>query len=248
MHEMYGTDSMPETAENVAEKYSISREDQDAFAMRSQVRAALAQDEGAFVSEIISVEIPQRRSDPIVFSEDEHLRKTSLAKLASLPPLIRQGGSVSAGNSSGVNDGAAAIMLMSGKACEEYGLTPRARVLGSSAAGVPPRIMGVGPVPAVQKLCSRIRVPVDAFDVIELNEAFASQALAVLRDLGLQDDAAHVNPNGGAIALGHPLGMSGTRLIGAVLVELERQQQKLGLATMCVGVGQGAALALERIV
>lgn len=245
MQQSFGTDSMPETAENVAEDYDVSREDQDAFALRSQERAARAQSNGTFSAEIVPVDVPQGKKAPILFAQDEHPRASSLDVLAALPTPFRKGGSVTAGNSSGVNDGAAALLLMSAEACKRHGLRPRARVLGASAAGVPPRVMGIGPVPAVERLCARIGKTVGDFDVVELNEAFASQALAVLRQLGLPDDAEHVNPNGGAIALGHPLGMSGARLVGTALMELERRKQKLGLATMCVGVGQGAALALE---
>ncbi|MFG6535185.1 3-oxoadipyl-CoA thiolase [Sulfitobacter sp. 1A15333] len=243
----FGIDSMPETAENVAEDFAISREDQDAFAARSQARAASAQASGRFSKEITPVTIPQRRGDNIVFDRDEHPRETTVETLSKLKTPFRQGGSVTAGNSSGVNDGAAATLIASSAACEAYGLTPRARVLGGASAGVAPRVMGVGPVPAVQKLMSRLGLSVEAFDVIELNEAFASQSLAVLRGLGLPDEADHVNPNGGAIALGHPLGMSGTRLVGTALIELEERQAQRALATMCVGVGQGEALAIERV-
>ncbi|MAN58864.1 MAG: 3-oxoadipyl-CoA thiolase [Flavobacteriaceae bacterium] len=243
----FGIDSMPETAENVAEDFSISREDQDAFAARSQARAARAQANGRFAKEIVPVPIPQRRGDDITFDRDEHPRETTVEILSKLKTPFRQGGSVTAGNSSGVNDGAAATLIASAAACKAYGLTPRARILGGASAGVAPRVMGIGPVPAVQKLLARLGLSIDAFDVIELNEAFASQSLAVLRGLGLTDDADHVNPNGGAIALGHPLGMSGTRLVGSALIELEEQQAHRALATMCVGVGQGEALAIERV-
>ncbi|MDF1668392.1 MAG: 3-oxoadipyl-CoA thiolase [Roseovarius sp.] len=243
----FGIDSMPETAENVAEDYDISRVDQDAFAARSQERAAKAQSSGRFAKEIAPVTIPQRRGDDIVFDRDEHPREASLEALSKLRAPFRQGGSVTAGNASGVNDGAAATLIASEAACKAYGLKPRARILGGASAGVTPRVMGIGPVPAVQKLLARLDQSIEAFDVIELNEAFASQSLAVLRGLGLSDDAEHVNPNGGAIALGHPLGMSGTRLIGTALVELEERDARLALATMCVGVGQGEALAIERV-
>ncbi|WP_297781836.1 3-oxoadipyl-CoA thiolase [uncultured Roseovarius sp.] len=243
----FGVDSMPETAENVAEDFEISRADQDAFAARSQARAAKARASGRFAREIAPVSIPQRGGDEIVFDRDEHPRETTVEILAKLKTPFRQGGSVTAGNSSGVNDGAAATLVASAAACEAYGLTPRARVLGGASAGVAPRVMGMGPVPAVQKLISRLGLSVENFDVIELNEAFASQSLAVLRGLGLPDDADHVNPNGGAIALGHPLGMSGTRLVGTALIELEEREAQRALATMCVGVGQGEALAIERV-
>jgi len=243
----FGIDSMPETAENVAEDFDISRADQDAFAFRSQERAAKAQSSGRFAKEIVPVTIPQRRGEDILFDRDEHPREASLEKLSKLRALFRQGGSVTAGNASGVNDGAAATLIASAAACKAYGLKPRARILGGAAAGVTPRVMGIGPVPAVQKLLARLDKSIEAFDVIELNEAFASQSLAVLRQLGLSDDAENVNPNGGAIALGHPLGMSGTRLIGTALIELEERDARLALATMCVGVGQGEALAIERI-
>ncbi|MDF3351635.1 3-oxoadipyl-CoA thiolase [Sulfitobacter sp. KE34] len=243
----FGIDSMPETAENVAEDFDISRADQDAFAFRSQERAAKAQSSGRFAKEIVPVTIPQRRGEDILFDRDEHPREASLEKLSKLRALFRQGGSVTAGNASGVNDGAAATLIASAAACKAYGLKPRARILGGASAGVTPRVMGIGPVPAVQKLLARLDKSIEAFDVIELNEAFASQSLAVLRQLGLSDDAENVNPNGGAIALGHPLGMSGTRLIGTALIELEERDARLALATMCVGVGQGEALAIERI-
>ncbi|KRS11107.1 beta-ketoadipyl CoA thiolase [Roseovarius atlanticus] len=243
----FGIESMPETAENVAEDFAISREDQDAFAARSQARAANAQASGRFAKEIIPVTIPQRRGDDVVFDHDEHPRETTVEILSKLKTPFRQGGSVTAGNSSGVNDGAAATLIASAAACEAYGLTPRARILSGASAGVAPRVMGIGPVSAVQKLVDRLGLSVKAFDVIELNEAFASQSLAVLRGLGLPDDADHVNPNGGAIALGHPLGMSGTRLVGTALIELEMRQAQRALATMCVGVGQGEALAIERV-
>jgi acetyl-CoA acetyltransferase family protein len=238
---------MPSTAENVAEEYQISREDQDAFALRSQEKTAKAQANGRLAAEIVAVEIPQRKGDPLVVEKDEHPRATSLEALAKLKPIVRPGGTVTAGNASGVNDGAAAIIVASGEAAKRHGLTPRARVLGAAVAGVPPRIMGIGPAPASEKLTRRLGLKIGDFDVIELNEAFAAQGLAVLRQLGLPDDAERVNPNGGAIALGHPLGMSGARLALTATEELRRGGGKLALATMCIGVGQGIALALERV-
>jgi 3-oxoadipyl-CoA thiolase len=237
---------MPETGENVAEEFQVTREDQDAFALRSQERAARAQAEGVFADRIVPIEIQDRRGVARV-ERDEHPRPdTTLDSLGKLKPIVRPGGTITAGNASGVNDGAAALVLASAAAAEKHGLTPLARVLGLASAGVPPRIMGIGPVPAVAKLAERLGLKVSAFEVIELNEAFASQALACLRQLGVPEDAGHVNPNGGAIALGHPLGMSGARIAGDVARELARRGGKLGLATMCVGVGQGVALALER--
>jgi 3-oxoadipyl-CoA thiolase len=242
----YGVESMPETGENVAEEFQVTREDQDAFALRSQERAARAQAEGVFADRIVPIEIQDRRGVTRV-ERDEHPRPdTTLDSLGKLKPIVRPGGTITAGNASGVNDGAAALVLASAAAAEKHGLTPLARVLGLASAGVPPRIMGIGPVPAVAKLAERLGLKVSAFEVIELNEAFASQALACLRQLGVPEDAGHVNPNGGAIALGHPLGMSGARIVGDVARELARRGGKLGLATMCVGVGQGVALALER--
>jgi 3-oxoadipyl-CoA thiolase len=247
MKDAYGDDTMPSTAENVAQDFQISRADQDAFAMRSQEKTAAAQANGRLTAEIVAVEIPQRKGDPVRVDKDEHPRLTSLDKLAALKPIVRKDGSVTAGNASGVNDGAAAIIVASEEAAKRNGLTPRARVLGASVAGVPPRIMGIGPAPASDKLMKRLGLKIGDFDVIELNEAFAAQALAVLRQLGLPDDAAQVNPNGGAIALGHPLGMSGARLALTATEELQRGGGKLALATMCIGVGQGIALALERV-
>jgi 3-oxoadipyl-CoA thiolase len=242
----YGVDAMPETGENVAQEFQVTREAQDAFALRSQERAARAQADGTFASRIVPIEIPDRKG-PVRVDTDEHPRAdTTLDTLARLKPIVRAGGTVTAGNASGVNDGAAALILASAKAAERHGLTPLARVLGLASAGVPPRIMGIGPVPAVGKLVERLGVKVSEFSVIELNEAFASQAVACLRQLGVADDAEHVNPNGGAIALGHPLGMSGARIAGDAALELSRRGGKLGLATMCVGVGQGVALAIER--
>ena len=247
MKQQYGIDSMPETGENVAEDYKVSRADQDAFALRSQQRAIAAQQNGWFGKEIVPVSIPQRKKDPIVVDKDEHPRAdTSLEVLAKLPTPFRQGGTVTAGNASGVNDGAAALIVASEAAAKRHGLTPIVRVLGGAAAGVPPRIMGMGPVPATRKLCARLGFSPQDFDVIELNEAFASQALAVLRELGLADDAPHVNANGGAIALGHPLGMSGARIAGTAALELSLSGKRRALATMCIGVGQGIAVALER--
>jgi len=248
MKALYGVDSMPETGENVAADFKVSREDQDAFAFRSQQRAARAQDAGVFAVEIVPVIVPQAKGAPShIVERDEQLRpETTLEALAKLKPVVRAGGTVTAGNASGINDGAAALLLASGAAVEKYGLKARARVLGFASAGIAPRIMGMGPVPAVEKLMHRLRLKVSDFDVIELNEAFASQALACMRALGLADDAEHVNSNGGAIALGHPLGMSGARIAGAAVQELLRRSGRFGLATMCVGVGQGAALAFER--
>ncbi len=242
----YGIDSMPETAENVAEEFNISREDQDAFALRSQTRAAAAIASGRMSREIVPVEIPQRKGDPVIVDTDEHPRQTTLEKLASLKTPFRQGGTVTAGNASGVNDGAAAVLVASGKAVEKYGLTPKARITGMAVAGVPPRIMGIGPAPATQKLLARLGLSIADIDIIELNEAFAAQSLAVLRELGLPDDAEHVNPNGGAIALGHPLGMSGTRLALTAAIEMNERDATRALATMCIGVGQGISLMLEK--
>ena len=247
MHAAYGTDSMPETAENVAEDFGISRADQDAFALRSQQKAAAAIASGVLAEEIVPVEIPQRKGDPLVFDTDEHPRATTLEKLAALKAPFREGGSVTAGNASGVNDGAAALILATEAGIARHGLTPLARITGGATAGVAPRIMGMGPAPATEKLCARLGLTPADFDVIELNEAFASQALAVLRRLGLPDDAEHVNPHGGAIALGHPLGMSGARIAGTAARALARGQGSRALATMCIGVGQGIALALEAV-
>ena len=243
----FGIDSMPETAENVAEEFQVSREDQDKFAAESQRRAAAAQANGRLAAEIVPVTIPQRKGDPIVVDKDEHPRETSVEALSRLKPIVREDGSITAGNASGVNDGAAALIIASKAAVEKYGLTARARVLGGAVAGVPPRIMGIGPAPATNKLLDRLSLTIADLDVIELNEAFAAQGLAVMRQLGLPDDAAHVNPNGGAIALGHPLGMSGARLAMTATEELQRGGGRYGLATMCIGVGQGIALALERM-
>ena len=243
----YGVDSMPETAENVAQEFQVSREDQDAFAQRSQSRAARAQAEGVFEAQIVPVETPGGKAGPVIVSRDEHPRETTLEQLAKLKPIVRPGGSVTAGNASGVNDGAAAMILAGEEAVERHGLTPRARILGLASAGVPPRIMGMGPVPATERLLERLSLKISDFDVVELNEAFAAQVLACLRGLGLPDDAEHVNPNGGGIALGHPLGMSGARIAADVVHTLSRTDGRYGLATMCVGVGQGVAMAFERV-
>jgi len=246
--EQYGTDSMPETGENVAEEFGINRADQDAYAARSQQRAGKAMEAGRPAAEIVPVEIPQKRADPVVVDRDEHARPdTTVEKLSRLPTPFRANGTVTAGNASGVNDGAAALIVASESAAKANGLTPRARVLGTATAGVPPRIMGIGPAPASEKLLQRLGMTIDQMDVIELNEAFASQALAVLRRLGLPDDAEHVNPNGGAIALGHPLGMSGARLVATAMYELERRGGRYALCTMCIGVGQGIACVIERV-
>ena len=247
MEQLYGTDSMPETGENVAEEFRVSRADQDGFALRSQEKALAAQASGRLAREIVPVTIPQRKGEAVVVDRDEHPRQTSLDKLAALPTPFRKGGTVTAGNSSGVNDGAAALIVASEAAAARHGLTPIARILGGAAAGVAPRIMGFGPSPASRKLMARLGLTIGDFDVIELNEAFASQALAVTRDLGLPDDAAQVNPNGGAIALGHPLGMSGARIAGTAALQLGLTGGKRALATMCIGVGQGIALALEAV-
>ena len=248
MKKQYGIDSMPETAENVAEEFQVSREDQDAFAYRSQTRAVAAQENGRLAKEITSVTIKQRKGDPIVVEKDEHPRAgTTMEGLAKLPAPFREGGSVTAGNASGVNDGACALILASEEAAKKHGLTPRARVVGMATAGVAPRIMGFGPAPASHKLLNRLGLKIGDIDVIELNEAFAAQGLAVTRDLGLPDDAEHVNPNGGAIALGHPLGMSGARLITTAMYEMEERGLDRALCTMCIGVGQGIATVIERV-
>jgi 3-oxoadipyl-CoA thiolase len=248
MAKAYGVDSMPETGENVATDYQVSRADQDAFAWRSQQRAGAAQARGYFTDEIIPVSVPGGKAGPVIVSRDEHPRpETSLEALAKLKPVVREGGTVTAGNASGVNDGAAALIIASEAAAKRHGLTPRAKILGYATAGVPPRVMGVGPVPATQKLMARTGLATKDFDIIELNEAFAAQALAVLRQLGIADDAAHVNPNGGAIAIGHPLGASGARLALTALRALEEKRGRYALATLCIGVGQGAALAMERV-
>ncbi|MGO7131795.1 3-oxoadipyl-CoA thiolase [Rhizobium leguminosarum] len=248
MKKQYGVDSMPETGENVAEDYHVSREDQDAFAVRSQAKAAAAQANGRLAKEITPVTISQRKGDPVIVDKDEHPRATTIETLAKLAtPFKKEGGTVTAGNASGVNDGAAALIVASEAAARKYGLTPIARILGGAAAAVPPRVMGVGPIPASRKLMARLGMTADQFDVIELNEAFASQGLAVLRALGIADDDARVNRNGGAIALGHPLGMSGARITGTAALELLETGGKYSLSTMCIGVGQGIAIALERV-
>ncbi|KVU85374.1 beta-ketoadipyl CoA thiolase [Burkholderia ubonensis] len=247
MKQRYGVDSMPETAENVATDYHISRADQDLFALRSQQKAARAQQDGTLAEEIVAVTIPQKKGDPLVVSRDEHPRETSLDALAKLKGVVRPDGTVTAGNASGVNDGAAALLLANAEAADQYGLRRRARVVGMATAGVEPRVMGIGPAPATQKLLARLGMTIDQFDVIELNEAFASQGLAVLRTLGVADDDPRVNPNGGAIALGHPLGASGARLVTTALYQLERTGGRFALCTMCIGVGQGIALAIERV-
>lgn len=248
MKSLYGIDSMSETAENVATDYNINREDQDKFALESQQRAARAQQAGIFAEEIVPVTIPQRKGEPIIIKDDEHLRpETTLEGLAKLKPITKPDGTITAGNASGVNDGACALLLASDEAVKTYQLKPRARIIGMATAGLSPRIMGYGPVPAVRKLLKQTGLTIEQMDVIELNEAFAAQALAVLRDLGLPDNASHVNPNGGAIALGHPLGASGARLVTTALHQLERTNGKYALCSMCIGVGQGIALIIERI-
>ena len=247
MQSLYGTDSMPETGENVAQDFGVTREAQDAFAVRSQTRAVAAQEAGRLAREIVPVTLPQKKGDPLVIDTDEHPRAgTGMATLAKLRPLFPNG-TVTAGNASGVNDGAAALIVCSESAAKRHGLTPIARILGGAAAGVPPCIMGVGPVPATQKLCARLGLTPADFDVIELNEAFASQGIAVLRGLGLEEDDPRVNPNGGAIALGHPLGMSGARLVQTAVQELHDRGAQRALVTMCIGVGQGIAMILERV-
>jgi len=248
MKQQYGVDAMPETGENVAEDYQIGRADQDAFALRSQQRAGKAMVSGYFAQEIVAVAVPGGKAGPVTVDKDEHPRPdTTLEGLAKLKPFVRNPGTITAGNASGVNDGAAAMILASAEAAKRHGLTPRARVLGMASAGVPPRVMGIGPVPSTRKLMERLGLKIGQFDLIELNEAFASQGLACLRQLGVADDAEHVNPHGGAIALGHPLGMSGARLAMTAVHGLEARGGKLALATMCVGVGQGVSLALERV-
>lgn len=246
MKARFGVDSMPETAENVADEFKISRADQDAFAVRSQAKASAAQAGGRFDAEIVPVAIPQRKGDAVLVSRDEHPRETSIETLAKLKPIVRPDGTVTAGNASGVNDGAAALIIASEAAAAKHGLRPRARIVATAVVGVPPRIMGIGPAPATQRVLERAGLTLDQMDVIELNEAFASQGLAVLRQLGLSDDDERVNPNGGAIALGHPLGMSGARLAMTAVEELHRRQGRFALCTMCIGVGQGIAMILER--
>ena len=247
MKSVYGDDTMPSTGENVADAWRVTREDQDAFAVRSQDKAARAQENGRLAAEIVSVSIPQRKGDPLVVDSDEHPRKTSVEALAKLKPIVRADGTVTAGNASGVNDGAAAMIVASEEAARKNGLTPRARILGAAVVGVEPRIMGIGPAPASQKLLARLGLSIADMDVIEINEAFAAQALPVLRELSLPDDAAHVNPNGGAIALGHPLGMSGARLLLTATEELQRTGGRYALCAMCIGVGQGIATIIQRV-
>jgi 3-oxoadipyl-CoA thiolase len=247
MREAYGDDTMPSTAENVAQDFQVSRADQDLFAVRSQAKAAAAQASGRFDVEIVPVSIPQRKGDPVVVARDEHPRETSVEALGRLRPIVRPDGTVTAGNASGVNDGAAALIVATEEAAKRSGLTPRARFLGTAVAGVPPRIMGIGPAPASEKLLKRLGLSIVDMDVIELNEAFAAQGLAVMRRLGLADDDPRVNPNGGAIALGHPLGMSGARLILTATEELHRKGARYALCTMCIGVGQGIATVIERV-
>ena len=247
MKHLYGTDSMPETAENVAVDYQVSREDQDRFALASQQKVARAQAEGLFLDEIVPVLIPQKKGDHIRFERDEHPRETSLEALARLKGVVHPEGSVTAGNASGVNDGACAVLIASADAAKQYGLTPRARIVGMATAGVPPRVMGIGPAPASKKLLAQLGMTIDQMDIIELNEAFASQALAVLRELGVADDDPRVNPYGGGIALGHPLGMSGARLVTTAMYQLHRTGGRYALCTMCIGVGQGIAMVIERV-
>lgn len=245
--DMFGTESMPETAENVAEEFNISRADQDLFALKSQEKAAAAQKNNRFAREICAVRVPQRKSEDLQVIEDEHPRQTSLEQLSSLSTPFRNNGTVTAGNASGINDGAAALIVASEKAINQYGLKPLARIMGGATAGTAPRIMGIGPVPATNKLCHNLALKPTDFDIVELNEAFASQALAVILELGLDKTSIKINPNGGAIALGHPLGMSGARITGTLAMELQEQQSNYGLASMCVGVGQGISIALERV-
>lgn len=247
LKELYGVDTMPQTAENVAEQFNVNRADQDQFALVSQQRTASAQAKGFFYKEIIAVEIPQRKGDPVVVDTDEHPRATTLEVLAKLKPVVKADGSVTAGNASGINDGAAAVLIASDEAVQSYGLKPRARIIASTAVGVEPRIMGFAPAPAIKKLLKQANLTLDQIDVIELNEAFAAQALAVTRDLGLPDGSDKVNPNGGAIALGHPLGASGARLVTTALNQLEQTGGRYALCSMCIGVGQGIALIIERV-
>jgi acetyl-CoA acyltransferase len=247
MRDSYGDDTMPSTAENVAREWQVSREDQDSFAVRSQARAAAARENGRLAAEIVTVTIPQRKGDPVIVDRDEHPRLTSVEALAKLKPIVRKDGTVTAGNASGVNDGAAAMVVATEEAAGRNGLTPRARVVGAAVAGVPPRIMGIGPAPASLKLLKRLGLSIGDMDVIEINEAFAAQALPVLREIGLPDDSGHVNPNGGAIALGHPLGMSGARLLLTATEELHRRGGRYALCAMCIGVGQGIATVIERV-
>ena len=247
MKQLHGTDSMPETAENVAAEFGVSRADQDAFALRSQAKASAAQKNGRLAKEIVAVTIPVKKGDPVVVDRDEHPRETSLEALAKLKGVVKPDGTVTPGNASGVNDGACALILASEAAARKHGLTPLARVIGVAAAGCAPRIMGIGPVPATRKLLARTGVKLDQVDIIELNEAFAAQGLAVLRELGIKDDDGRVNPNGGAIALGHPLGMSGARLVTTAMHELQQRKLRYALTTMCIGVGQGISMLIERV-
>jgi acetyl-CoA acetyltransferase family protein len=247
MKQKYGVDAMPETAENVADEYQVNREDQDKMALASQLKAVAAQQAGYFDAEITPVTIPQKKGDAVVVSKDEHPRATSLEALAKLKPIVREGGTVTAGNASGVNDGACALLLATEEAARQHGLTPRARIVGMATAGVAPRIMGIGPAPATQKVLALTGLKIEQMDVIELNEAFAAQGLAVLRLLGLRDDDPRVNPNGGAIALGHPLGASGARLATTAVNQLHKSGGRYALCTMCIGVGQGIAVILERV-
>jgi acetyl-CoA C-acetyltransferase len=247
MCERYGVDSMPETAENVAVDFGITRDAQDRFALRSQQRAARAQADGTLAQEIVAVNVPQKKGETIAIDRDEHPRETTLETLAKLKGVVRPDGSVTAGNASGVNDGACALIIANEEAARRHGLTPRARIIGMATAGVEPRIMGIGPAPATKKLLARTGLALEQFDVIELNEAFASQGIAVLRQLRLAEDDPRVNPNGGAIALGHPLGASGARLVTTALYELARRNGRYALCTMCIGVGQGIAIAIERV-
>lgn len=248
LKELYGVETMPQTAENVAEQFNISRADQDAFALQSQQRTAAAQARGFFANEIVPVEVPQRRSEPVSFAQDEHPRaSTTLENLANLKPIVKQDGTVTAGNASGINDGACALLIASDDAITEYGLKPRAKIIGATVVGVEPKIMGFGPAPAIKKLLEKVNLTLEEMDVIELNEAFSAQALAVTRDLGLPDDSTKVNPNGGAISIGHPLGASGARLVTTALNELEASQGRYALCSMCIGVGQGIALIIERV-
>ena len=248
MKAKYGVDLMPETAEIVAEEFKVSRADQDAFALRSQQRATTAIKSGRLAKEIVPVPVPQKKGDAVIFSQDEHPRAdTTLEALAKLKGVVKPDGTVTAGNSSGINDGACALLIASESAAKKHGLNPRARIVASAAVGVAPRIMGIGPAPAIRKVLAKANLNLADMNVIELNEAFASQALAVLRDVGIPDDAAHVNPNGGAIAIGHPLGASGARLITTALYQLEETKGRLALCTMCIGVGQGIAIILERV-
>ncbi|OWW22503.1 3-oxoadipyl-CoA thiolase [Noviherbaspirillum denitrificans] len=247
MKEQYGVDAMPETAENVADDYKVNREDQDRFAVNSQAKAAEAQRNGTLAQEIVPVLVPQKKGDPVTVSQDEHPRATTMEALAKLKGVVRPDGTVTAGNASGVNDGACALLLASAEAVDKYGLKPMARILGMATAGVAPRVMGIGPAPASKKLLAQLGLDIGQMDVIELNEAFASQGLAVLRELGVADDDARVNPNGGAIALGHPLGMSGARLVTTAAYQLQRTGGRYALCTMCIGVGQGIAMVIERV-